>query len=133
MSNSVSILSEFLTKEELAAELRRNPLARPLGGARHGSAPDPCRPQSALSASERTEMACRARAISGMTAASERPPSGPAGAAGNSNAGSSIAPAEVKPITEQERGAHVLAHYGKSGRERLVFLGKTRAELEGVT
>ena len=25
MSNSVSILSEFLTKEELAAELRRNP------------------------------------------------------------------------------------------------------------
>jgi hypothetical protein len=33
------------------------------------------------------------------------------------------------PITEQERGAHVLAHYGKSGRERLVFLGKTRAEL----
>ncbi len=37
------------------------------------------------------------------------------------------------PITEQERGAHVLAHYGKSGRERLVFLGKTRAELEGVT
>ena len=68
-----------------------------------------------------------------MTAASERPSLGPAGAAENGNPVSCVAPAVNNPITEQERGAHVLAHYGKSGRERLVFLGKTRAELEGVT
>jgi hypothetical protein len=63
-----------------------------------------------------------------MTAASERPPSGPAGAAGNSNAGSSIAPAEVKPITPQDRGAYILARYGKGGAARSMFIRKTQAE-----
>ncbi len=35
---------------------------------------------------------------------------------------------EVKPITPEERGAYVLARYGKGGRERALFIRKTRAE-----
>lgn len=46
------------------------------------------------------------------------------GAAENANTGSAVA----KPITEQERGAYILARYGKGGRERALFIGKTRAE-----
>ncbi|MGA8612828.1 MAG: hypothetical protein WB760_14250 [Xanthobacteraceae bacterium] len=55
-------------------------------------------------------------------------PQGPAGAAGNSNARSSIAPAEVKPITPEERGAYMLSRYGKSGHERAIFIGKSQAQ-----
>jgi RepB DNA-primase from phage plasmid len=63
-----------------------------------------------------------------MTAASERPSLGPAGAAGNGHAASCVAPAVVEPITEQERGAYFLARYGKSGRERALFIRMSRAE-----
>jgi hypothetical protein len=35
---------------------------------------------------------------------------------------------EVKPVTPEERGAYILAHYGKGGRERAMFIGKTRFE-----
>jgi RepB DNA-primase from phage plasmid len=63
-----------------------------------------------------------------MTADSQRPPLGAGGAAENSNAGSSVAPAEVKPITPEGRGAYILAHYGKSGIPRAKFISKSRAE-----
>ena len=73
-------------------------------------------------------MARRARAVCNVTTEIERPSLGPAGAAGNSNAGSSIAPAEVKPITPQDRGAYILARYGKGGAARSMFIRKTQAE-----
>jgi hypothetical protein len=36
--------------------------------------------------------------------------------------------AEVKPVTPEERGEYILAHYGKGGRDRAMFIGKTRFE-----
>jgi hypothetical protein len=38
---------------------------------------------------------------------------------------------EVKPITNEERSAYLRERYGKSGRERAIFIGKTRAEQNG--
>ena len=68
MSTSEPILSEFLTKEELAAELRRNPRTldrwEVLGV---GPAADARRPSGALSASERGEMARGARTKMGRS------------------------------------------------------------------
>jgi hypothetical protein len=36
--------------------------------------------------------------------------------------------AEVNPITPEERGEYIIAHYGKGGRDRAMFIGKTRFE-----
>jgi len=36
--------------------------------------------------------------------------------------------AEANPITPEERGEYILAHYGKGGRDRAMFIGKTRFE-----
>jgi hypothetical protein len=58
MSNCEPILSEFLTKEELAAELRRNPRT---------AAANARRTPGALSASERGEVDCCARAKIGRS------------------------------------------------------------------
>jgi len=63
-----------------------------------------------------------------MTAASICTSLGPAGAAGNSNAGSSSAPADVKPITSEERSAYILQRFGKGGHERALFIRKPTAE-----
>jgi hypothetical protein len=63
-----------------------------------------------------------------MSAASERPSLGPAGAAENGNPVSCVAPAVNNPITPQDRGAYILARYGKGGPARSMFIRKTQAE-----
>jgi hypothetical protein len=63
-----------------------------------------------------------------MSAASERPSLGPAGAVENGNPVSCVAPAVNNPITPQDRGAYILARYGKGGPARSMFIRKSQAE-----
>ena len=70
MSNSepapFRISDQRRTRRRIAAQPAH---ARSMGRAWHGTAPDACRPQGALSPSERAEMARRARAVGRRTCA----------------------------------------------------------------
>ena len=98
MSMSESILSEFLTKEELAAELRRNAHARPLRCDRVRTAADACWTEGALSARERPEMARGARA-SAEAVMSAPDVTGPQQTEGNDEP-----PLQMTLFAPQERG-----------------------------